>query len=83
MLTFDYLMNIKDKTCIILYDDYKYITSSSMVTKLHNELIDIDFLEFDVNCVSEDVMQLLFENILPSYIIIEDGKILELGVLII
>lgn len=81
MLTFDNLMNLEKKTCIILYEDKNTLNSNVFYIQLKYEFKDYDIVEYNVNEINEDVYEYLFEKILPSYAIIENGKILELGLL--
>lgn len=76
-ISIDFLENIIEETCFIFYKDVNTIERSMMINQLKSLYKNIEILSFEV--LDNDTQRLIFENLFPSYIVLKNNTIKELG----
>lgn len=79
MMNIEYLENIIDETCFVVTHSVEDIKKSKILNQLKNEFNEIIYLE--PHHIEEEIKNFVFENVFPSYLIMKDGKMKEMGVL--
>jgi len=78
-LKMDDVFKIKNTTCFIVYNDIKYIETSKMVEDLQKKY---SCFFHSIECVEKQIIDHVFENVFPSYMVVQNGELKELGMIV-